>query len=185
MQHSFATTLHQGIKQHSFRSSASHKTQEHDNWPASQATVTSSLAFRSPEMHPTSSHHPGMAHSVFGTTAHSQQRGFSSAATKTPQLKAFDGRCTCVAFTTDDKWVITRASERKVTMWVTETGAKTFSFNAPDPLFAYASSVVDGKPLRYLNQRLPTTRRGNQKEPRQTTPSRLLHSWCCIGIVSK
>ena len=54
-------------------------------------------------------------------------------------LKAHDGRCTCVAFTPDGKWVITGGSDRKVVMWVTETGAKTLSFNAPGPVHAIAA----------------------------------------------
>ena len=54
-------------------------------------------------------------------------------------LKAHDGRCTCVAFTPDGKWVITGGSDRKVIMWVTETGAKTLSFSAPAPVNAIAA----------------------------------------------
>jgi guanine nucleotide-binding protein subunit beta-2-like 1 protein len=49
-------------------------------------------------------------------------------------IKAHDGRCTCVTFTPDGKWVVTGGSDRKVVMWVTETGAKTLSFSAPGPV---------------------------------------------------
>jgi len=54
-------------------------------------------------------------------------------------LNAHEGRCTCVAFTPDGKWVITGGSDRKVVMWVTESGAKTLSFNAPAPVSAIAA----------------------------------------------
>ena len=57
----------------------------------------------------------------------------------TQTLKAHDGRCECVAFTPDGKWVITGGSDRKVVMWVTETGAKTLSFTAPAPVHAIAA----------------------------------------------
>ena len=57
----------------------------------------------------------------------------------THTIKAHDGRCTAVGFTPDGKWFITGGSDRKVVMWVTETGAKTLSFSAPNTVHAIAS----------------------------------------------